>query len=367
MRLISILVSVIVAFSLYFLIVDRKSLVDFIRNFQKEKEILSELDNNSKSIKNSIKENELPIVLVKKSKEIITDNTLILRGRTEAIRKVEVRAEVNGGVISEPRLKGSRIAKNETLCEIAAGTRFVNLSEAKMRLLEAEKKSNVVQSLGEKGYSTETSKLTQKTILETAKASLARAEYEISKLVIKAPFAGVLEDNTSEIGSFLNIGSLCATIIDLSQIKLIGYIPELKIREISLGSVASGKTLSGLSTKGKVSFISRQADPVTKTFRVEILAENKDELIRDGETIEIQINLNSNKVHLLPQSVLTLNDAGELGVRTVIDKKVEFFKIKILRDQKNGLLVKGLPNTVDVITVGQEFVIDGQEVNISYE
>ena len=64
---------------------------------------------------------------------------------------------------------------------------------------------------------------------------------------------------------------------------------------------------------------------------------------------------------------MTLNDAGELGVRTVIDKKVEFFKIKILRDQKNGLLVKGLPNTVDVITVGQEFVIDGQEVNISYE
>ncbi len=367
MRLISILISVLVAISLYFLIVDRSSLVDFMRNFQKDKKISLELDNNSKTLKDTDQDNELPIVLVKKSKEIITDNTLIVRGRTEAIRKVEVRAEVNGGVISEPRLKGSRIKKNETLCEIAAGTRFVNLSEAKMRLLEAEKKSNVVQSLGEKGYSTETSKLTQKTILETAKASLARAEYEISKLVIKAPFAGVLEDNTSEIGSFLNIGSLCATIIDLSQIKLIGYIPELKIREISLGSVASGKTLSGLSTKGKVSFISRQADPVTKTFRVEILAENKDELIRDGETIEIQINLNSNKVHLLPQSVLTLNDAGELGVRTVIDKKVEFFKIKILRDQKNGLLVKGLPNTVDVITVGQEFVIDGQEVNISYE
>ena len=367
MRLISILISVLVAISLYFLIVDRSSLVDFMQNFQKDKKNSLELDNNSKSLKDADQDNELPIVLVKKSKEIIADNTLIVRGRTEAIRKVEVRAEVNGGVISEPRLKGSRIKKNETLCEIAAGTRFVNLSEAKMRLLEAEKKSNVVQSLGEKGYSTETSKLTQKTILETAKASLARAEYEISKLVIKAPFAGVLEDNTSEIGSFLNIGSLCATIIDLSQIKLIGYIPELKIREISLGSVASGKTLSGLSTKGKVSFISRQADPVTKTFRVEILAENKDELIRDGETIEIQINLNSNKVHLLPQSVLTLNDSGELGVRTVIDKKVEFFKIKILRDQKNGLLVKGLPNTVDVITVGQEFVIDGQEVNISYE
>ena len=46
----------------------------------------------------------------------------------------------------------------------------------------------------------------------------------------------------------------------------------------------------------------------------------------------------SNKAHLLPQSVLTLNDEGDLGVRTVVNKTVEFFKVKILRDQKNGLL-----------------------------
>ena len=107
----------------------------------------------------------------------------MIRGQTEANRKVEVRAEISGGVISKPRQKGAKILENETLCEIAAGTRYVTLNEAKMRLIEAERKSNVVQSLGEKGYSTETNKLTQKTILEGAKASLARAEYEISKLI----------------------------------------------------------------------------------------------------------------------------------------------------------------------------------------
>ena len=367
MRIISIVVAIIVAFSLYFLIVDRKSLISFISKFQKEEKIDTNLtiDKQNSEIKSS--KSELPFVIVKNSVAMKTENILVVRGRTEAIRKVEVRAEVNGGVISKPRLKGSRIKKNDTLCEIDAGTRFVALSEAKMRLLEAEKKSNVVQSLGEKGYSTETSKLTQKTILETAKSALARAEYEISKLIIKAPFAGVLENNTAEIGSFLNIGSLCATIIDLSEVKLIGYIPELKIREISLGFNAYGTTVSGITTKGRVSFISKQADAVTKTFRVEILADNNDELIRDGETIEIQINLDNNKAHLLPQSVLTLNDEGDLGVRTVINKTVKFFKVKILRDQKNGLLLTGLPDNIDVITVGQEFVIDGQKVNISYE
>lgn len=367
MRIISIIVAIIVAISLYFLIVDRKSLVNFLTTFQREEKLISNLKTNDQiSEKDSLK-SVLPFVIVKNSIAQKTENILVLRGRTEAIRKVEVRAEVNGGVISKPRLKGSRIKKNEMLCEIAAGTRFVTLSEAKMRLLEAEKKSNVVQSLGEKGYSTETNKLTQKTILETAKASLARAEYEISKLIIKAPFAGILEDNTSEIGSFLNIGSLCGTIIDLSEIKLIGYIPELKIREISLGANAFGTTVSGINTKGRVSFISKQADDVTKTFRVEILADNNDELIRDGETIEIRINLENNRAHLLPQSVLTLNDEGDLGVRTVIKNNVKFFKVKILRDQKKGVLLTGLPDNVDVITVGQEFVVDGQEVNISYE
>ena len=111
----------------------------------------------------------------------------------------------------------------------------------------------------------------------------------------------------------------------------------------------------------------KPVDPVTKTFRVEILADNNDEIIRDGETIEIRINLENNIAHLLPQSVLTLNDDGDIGVRTVIDNKVKFFEVDILRDQENGLLVTGLPKKIDVITVGQEFVLNGQNVNVSYE
>ena len=162
MRVISIIVAIIVAFSLYFLIVDRNSLINFLSKFQNEEEIETNLEIDKQISEKKSDKSQLPFVIVKSSVAEKTDNILVLRGRTEAIRKVEVRAEVNGGVISEPRLKGSRIKKNETLCEIAAGTRFVTLNEAKMRLLEAEKKSNVVQSLGEKGYSTETNKLTQK-------------------------------------------------------------------------------------------------------------------------------------------------------------------------------------------------------------
>ena len=367
MRVISIILAIFVAISLYFLIVDRETLVAYLgkiskRELTKKETKLSEDTNQVFST-----ETILPHVIVSKSEARSANNLLVLRGKTEADRKVEVRAEISGAVISKPRLKGSRIDTGEVLCEIAAGTRYVMLSEAKVRLLEAEKKAKVVQSLGEKGYSTETSNLTQKTLLEAAKGALAKAEYEISKLVIHAPFAGVLENNTAEFGSYLNKGSLCGTIIDLSRVKLIGYVPEIKIREILIGSRAKGKTVSGLTTEGIVSFISKQADPITKTFQVEITAENFNSMIRDGETIEITIQLKSDMAHLLPQSVLTLNDYGTLGIRTVIKGKVKFFEVTILRDQVDGLLLTGLPNEIDVITVGQEFVLDGQKVNISYE
>ena len=89
--------------------------------------------------------------------------------------------------------------------------------------------------------------------------------------------------------------------------------------------------------------------------------------IRDGETAEISIELASDTAHLLPQSVLTLNDEGVLGIRAVIEGNVKFFEVKILRDQVNGLLLTGLPKSIDVITVGQEFVLDGQKVKVSYE
>jgi len=67
--------------------------------------------------------------------------------------------------------------------------------------------------------------------------------------------------------------------------------------------------------------------------------------------------------HLLPQSVLTLNDEGTLGIRSVKDGVVEFYPVTIISDSREGVWVTGLPPTVDVITMGQEYVVPGQKVN----
>jgi multidrug efflux system membrane fusion protein len=61
--------------------------------------------------------------------------------------------------------------------------------------------------------------------------------------------------------------------------------------------------------------------------------------------------------------VLTLDDEGAMGVRTVENGEVKFYPVTIVSDSREGVWVTGLPAKVDVITVGQEFVVPGQKVN----
>ena len=105
------------------------------------------------------------------------------------------------------------------------------------------------------------------------------------------------------------------------------------------------------------------ADPATRSFAIEIELPNADGSLRDGLTATATVNLGTAPAHLLPQSVLTLDDQGVLGVRSVVDNVVEFHPVTIIGDTREGIWVTGLPPRVDVITVGQEYVVPGQKVN----
>ena len=116
------------------------------------------------------------------------------------------------------------------------------------------------------------------------------------------------------------------------------------LNRIIKGSTATAKLLNGKKIQGKVTFVSRSADQTTRTFRVEIEADNADLSISKGQTSEILIASDGTQAHLLPQSALTLNDNGALGVRTVDEKsKVVFFATDIIRDTMKGVWLKGLP------------------------
>ena len=171
---------------------------------------------------------------------------------------------------------------------------------------------------------------------------MTRAQEEIDRLTIMAPFAGYLETDTAELGSLLQPGSPCARIIQLDPIKLVGFVPEAQVDRVTVGAIAGARLASGRDAMGEVSFVSRSADERTRTFRVEITVPNPDVAIRDGQTADILIRSAGIPAHLLPASAMTLDDSGTLGVRIVADGVVQFVPVRMLRDTANGVWLTGL-------------------------
>ncbi|MDU8943230.1 efflux RND transporter periplasmic adaptor subunit [Ovoidimarina sediminis] len=384
MRPVSILTAVAVVAVLYLLVFERERLISFATG-DATVEMAAEAPAADAPVvpKKEVTSEMTPVHVVAKRSEADTiNNAVILRGRTEASRQVDVRAEVSGLVISDPLRRGARIEAGDLLCELDIGTRDSELAEAQARLAEAQARladaeinERAAARLSQDGFASETRLTAAQAAVQSARASvqsaqagIAAAEKELDRLEIRAPFGGLLESDTAEIGSFLQPGALCATVIELDPIKLVGFVPETEVDKVVVGAMAGARLASGREVQGQVTFLSRSADPNTRTFRVDVTVENADGAIRDGQTAEIFIAADGALAHLIPQSALTLNNDGRLGVRLVAaDNRAAFAPISILRDTVDGVWVSGLENEVSLIVVGQEFVTDGVPVLPSYE
>ncbi|WP_170468651.1 efflux RND transporter periplasmic adaptor subunit [Ruegeria arenilitoris] len=405
MRLISLVNAALVIVVLFFLVFQRDSLFAFAGR--------AEADANPETATESAAdsgEEQLTIgVVAMRSSAREIDNAVQLRGQTRANREVEVLAETTSTVISEPKRKGAFVEAGDLLCELDPGTRPASLAEAKAAKLEAESRIpeaearlqeaharvaeaqinlTAANKLSETGFGSETRRISSEAAMRTAEAGVKTAEAgleatragieaataevkaaerEIERQTIEAPFKGLLESDTAELGSLMQPGSLCATVIQLNPIKLVGFVPETEVNRVIVGSEATAQLVTGLQVAGRVTFLSRSADEVTRTFEVEITVPNPELAIRDGQTADIRISAAGAKAHFLPQSALTLNNEGQVGVRTVGQGNVvDFHPVALLRDTAEGVWVGGLPETVDVIVVGQEFVTRGVMVEPTY-
>lgn len=293
--------------------------------------------------------------------------TVVLRGAAEASRKVSIKAQTSGLVVSKPRRKGERIAAGQTLCQIETAERPARLLEAKARLAQAKADAAATEKLVGGGFSSDTKLAADRAALASAEAAVAAIELDIARLEIKAPFAGLLELDAAETGALLQPGSVCAELIAIDPVRFVGHATEAQVGALNIGSEATVRLLDGRRIKAQLTFIAQSADAATRTFRVEASAANaanrEGGQIRDGMSAELTLPIGSARGHLVPSSAVTLNAEGRLGMRVVaVDNGVtiaRFKPVKLLSDAPNGLWVAGLSPRETVIIRGQEYVRDG--------
>ncbi|MSP51843.1 MAG: efflux RND transporter periplasmic adaptor subunit [Alphaproteobacteria bacterium] len=288
---------------------------------------------------------------------------IVARGRTAELRMVDIRAEVPGRIIELPVLEGARVRKNDIVARLDKREREAQLAETRALVKQRELEHTASKQLFEKGFRPETKALETAALLEAARSLLTRMEVQIDNTVLRAPFDGIVEKRLAELGSYLKDGDPIVRIVDRDPILVIAQVAEREISAIRVGNTGRINVITGEAIEGRVRYVATMAEPATRTFRVELEVPNKDGQLRAGVTAEIRITVDWEQAHFVSPAMLTLNDKGQVGVKVVNEAgKVEFRTAHILSDGPGGAWLGGLPEKIQVITVGQEYVRHGDTV-----
>jgi len=291
---------------------------------------------------------------------------LHLMGVTQPKRSVQLRAQTAGAVVVVQADKGEMLKAGDLVIRIDIRDRKARQGQAKALVAQRQAEYRAASELSKKKLSSKTTVAEAQALLEAAKASLQGIELDMRHTRVTAPFAGIIERRFVEIGGYLDVGDPVADLLDLSEVVISGQASERDIGQLHTGMPARLTLSGGQQLTGTVTFIAHASDTATRTFRVEVTASNQDLVVASGMTAKISLNLGTTPGHRLTPAVLTLNDEGRVGVK-IIDSssRVRFLPVDLISDTPDGMWLGGLPDTIELITVGHEFVSAGQQVTVS--
>lgn len=291
------------------------------------------------------------------------EREIVANGKTAPIRLVQIRAEASGRVVEIGPDEGDRVRTGDLLVKLDPRDREVAVLEAEAVLHQRRIELDAARRLSEKGFQAETRVAEARAYYAAAEAAFRRAQLAVEHTAIRAPFDGVLDQRSVEIGDFLDIGDPIATVVDQNPFLVIGEVIETEVGKLKPGMPGVARLATGETVSGKLRYIASRADERTRTFSIELEVPNVSEHLATGVSAELRIAVERVLAHRVSPSALTLSDAGALGVKTVDgNDRVVFQPVEIARSDEDSVWLTGLPEEIRLITVGQGFVAAGSLV-----
>lgn len=294
--------------------------------------------------------------------------TIVVNGKTAPARIVELSAETDGRVVVIGAERGTNVDRNGLIVRLDERDRKARLAQAEetVKLREVEYEGRV--RLKSDSYVSEAQLQEAVAQLEAARTELTRAQLDLEYMVVRAPFDGALQSRIVEVGDFVKRGDPIATFVDNREIIVSANLSEFDAKYVAVGDTAEAVLATGERVSGTIRYVAPVADEATRTFEVELIVDNRDGALRAGGTAELLIPAERVYAHQVSPSLLTLDDAGNVGLKIInADGEVEFVVADIALSSTDGVWVAGLPETATIITVGQGFVASGAFVNAVHE
>lgn len=271
----------------------------------------------------------------------------------------------SAGILGELKVKkGDRVQAGDVVLVLDGAEKRAMVETAKALLDQRQKEAENIERLVKNGISPTTQSDSARSALASARSQLEAAQADLDRLTVVAPFSGIIDQVMVEEGSWLPSGEAAAVLLQLDPVVALGEVSEREISSVSVGSEADVRLISGDVVSGIVRHVSLEATAGTRTFPIEVAIANPDNKLPAGMTAEIMIKSEAVQAVKLPRSVVTLDAAGNLGLRILnADNTVGFVPIDLIDDSPAGLVLSGVPQNAKIIVAGQDLVSDGEMVN----
>lgn len=291
-----------------------------------------------------------------------THKSIDLYGRTAPDKQAKLGAEIAGKIIQLKVRKGDSVKQGQAIAYIDKGDLEIQLQRAEAMLKVKQKEFKAAQSLKSKGLQGEVAYTNAQAGLVEAKAMVSNAKIALRNTVVTAPFTGIVDHLFIEKGDFVGVGDPVASLLDLQNIIIEADVSERHIQDLVLNQEASVRFINGQEATGKVRYISRVSSSSTNTFPIEIELPNPEQKTPAGISAEVTLNLQDQQAIKVTPAMLALDEAGNLGVKTLVGETIEFVPIQLVKAEQDGVWLTGLGSSVKIVTTGQGFVRNGDQV-----
>ena len=278
-------------------------------------------------------------------------------------RETMMRSETSGDVAEVLVAKGQDVEAGAIIARFDPTANLADANRATQELARAQREFDNAEALFDRGLATADRVSQARATLAGAQSELADVQQSADALTILAPFAGRVETLDIDEGEFVSAGMEVGRLVDITPLTVAIQVPQQSLNRLSVGQPATVRFITGEERQGTVTFVGTSAASETRTFLAEIEVNNDDRAIPAGISAEVIIPTGETIAHFLSASIVSLNTEGTLGVKTVdANNVVAFYPIQVVKAQIDGIWVTGLPDTVDVITVGQGYVNENETV-----
>ena len=201
---------------------------------------------------------------------------------------------------------GDRVVAGKTLLSLAQREQTALVEAAEADVEEARRQFERLERLAEASAVSKSELDAARGTLDSARANLRAVQSRQKDRVLVAPFDGVLGFRQVSVGSYIQPGTVVATLIDDSEMNLDFTIPSTFLRTLAPGTEIRARTddFPGEVFNGTVQAIDNAIDPVTRSVRVRAVLPNPDLLLRPGMFMQVTLIADPRMAPAIPEEAI---------------------------------------------------------------